>query len=119
MKAREIKALHEAMYSQYRLLLQYSARILDDMPEGAALNQFKENKMYSKAEQVAQACDAAYRDNLYCRDCYRAAIDAAVTLGGIIIENSPMTETSASRVTFEFDDLSRAQIKYGSVFVIC
>ena len=115
MKAREIKALHEAVYSQYHLLLQYSARILDDMPEAAALNQFKE----TKAEQVAQACEAARRENLYCRDCYKAAMDAAVTLGGIIIENSPMTETSASRVTFEFDDLSRAQVKYGSVFVIC
>ena len=111
MKAREIKALHEAVYSQYYLLLQYSNRILDGMPE-ATMN-------ITKAEQVKQACDAAQRDNLYCRDCYRAAIDAAVTLGGIIIENSPMTETSASKVIFEFDDLSRAQVRYGSVLVIC
>ena len=112
MKAREIKALHEAVYSQYHMLLQYSASSLDGMPE-------KESKMYSKAEQVAQACEAARRDNLYVKDCYRAAIDAAITIGGIIIENSPMTETSASKVIFEFDDASRAQVKYGSVCVIC
>ena len=138
-------AKEQALVIQYHLMLQYSNRILDGMPEAAALNHAKASAVHSnggtvaqqtefwraadaamipnmnitKAEQVAQACDAAVQENLYIKDCYRAAIDAAITLGGIIIENSPMTETSASKVIFEFDDLSRAQVKYGSVFVIC
>ena len=116
MKTREIKAMHVAVHGQFHRLLEYSARSLDGMPEAAAaLNQFKG----TKAEQVKQACDAAVQENLYCRDCYRVAIDTAVTLGGIEIENSPMTETSASKVIFEFDDLSRAQVRYSSVLVIC
>ena len=107
MKANEIKALHEAVYSQYDLLLQYSNRAAD-----AAMN-------ITKAQEVKQAYDVALKDNLYSRACYRAAIDAAVTLGGIEIYNSPITESCASKVIFEFDDLSRAQVKYGSVLVIC
>lgn len=75
-------------------------------------------KMYTKAEQVEQAYDAALRDNLYSKGCYAIAIDAAVTIGGIEIDNIKMTESCASKVTFEFDDLSRAQVKYGGVYVI-
>ena len=73
----------------------------------------------SKAEQVAQTYDAALRDNLYSKGCYALAIDAAVTLGGIEIDNIHITELCTSKVTFEFDDLSIAQVKYGGVFVIC
>ena len=111
MKAREIKALHEAVYSQYYLLLQYSNRAAD-----AAMIP---NMNITKAQEVQQVMDGARRDNLYLKDCYALTIDTAVTLGGIEIDNSPMTETSASKVTFEFDDLSRAQVRYGSVLVIC
>ena len=73
----------------------------------------------TKAEQVAQTYDAALRDNLYSKGCYALAIDAAVTLGGIEIDNIHITELCTSKVTFEFDDLSIAQVKYGGVFVIC
>lgn len=73
----------------------------------------------NKAEQVAQTYDAALRDNLYNKGCYALAINAAVALGGIEIDTRNMTETCTSKVTFEFDDLSRAQVKYGGVFVIC
>ena len=73
----------------------------------------------TKAEQVEQAYDAALRDNLYSKGCYALAINAAVALGGIEIDTRNMTESCTSKVTFEFDDLSRAQVKYGGVFVIC
>ena len=71
----------------------------------------------TKAEQVAQAYDEALRDNLYLRDCRALAIEAAVTLGGIVIDYSPMTESCASKVIYGFDDLSIAKVKYGGVFV--
>ena len=73
----------------------------------------------SKAEQVEQAYAAALMDNLYSKGCYELAIDAAVALGGIEIAVLNITESCTSKVTFEFDDLSRAQVKYGGVFVIC
>ncbi len=84
-------------------------------------NQIKETKMntITKAEQVAQTYDDALRDNLYSKGCYELAIDAAGTLGGIEIDYSNITESYTSKVTFEFDDKSRAQITYGGVFVIC
>ena len=107
MEAREIKALHEAVYSQYHLLLQYSNRAAD-----AAMN-------ISKAGQVKQAYDAALRDNLYSKGCYNCAIATAHALGGIEIVRSNITESCASKVTFEFDDASSAQVKYSGVFVIC
>ena len=107
MNAREIKALHEAVYSQYHQLLQYSNRAAD-----AAMN-------ITKAEQVAQAYNEALRGNLSSRGCYHCAIAAVRALGGIKIATINMTETSASKVIFEFDDKSRAQIRHGSVLVIC
>ena len=141
----EHHAKDEAAHIQYHLMLQYSNRILDGMPEAAALNHAKASAVHanggtvaqqtefwraadaamipnmniSKAEQVQQVYDAALRDNLYSKGCYALAIDAAVTLGGIEIDNSNITESCTSKVTFEFDDLSRAQVKYGGVFVIC
>ena len=107
MKAHEIKALHEAVYSQYNLLLQYSNRAAD-----AAMIP---NMNITKAQEVKQAYDAALRDNLYSKDCYSAAIATARALGGIEIDNSKMTEYAASKVTFVFDDASIAQVKYSGV----
>ena len=130
---------------QYHLMLQYNNRILDGMSEAAALNHAKASAVHAnggtvaqqtefwraadaamipnmnitKAEQVEQVYDAALRDNLYSKDCYALAIDVAVTLGGNEIDNSNITESCTSKVTFEFGDLSRAQVTYGGVFVIC
>ena len=125
--------------------LQYNNRILDGMPEAAALNHAKASAVHAnggtvaqqtefwrdadaamisnmnitKAEQVEKVYDAALRDNLYSKDCYALAIDVAVTLGGNEIDNSNITESCTSKVTFEFGDLSRAKVTYGGVFVIC
>ena len=167
MKANEIKALREAdtisaviamvdcrefehakdeaAHIQYHLMLQYSNRILDGMPEAAALSHAKASVVYAnggtvaqqtefwraadaamipnmnitKAEQVEQVYDAALRDNLYSKDCYAAAMEAAEALGGNEIDNSNMTDSHTSKITFEFGDLSIAQVTYGGVFVIC
>ena len=113
MKTREIKALHEAVYSQYR--------ILDGMPEAAALNQFKESKMYSKAQEVEQAYDAAQYENCSSGGCYALAIAAAHEFGGVEIYNSndgSRTISFAPTRTFEFDDSSSVQVTYGGVYVI-
>lgn len=75
--------------------------------------------MNTKAMDVQQAYDAALRDNLYSKGCYALAINAAVALGGIEIDTRNITESCTSKVTFEFGDLSRAQVTYGGVFVIC
>ena len=76
MEAREIKALHEAVYSHYHLLLQYSNRILDDMPD--ATMKANEIKVYTKAEDVQQAYDAAaWDDNIHSEGCYALAVAAA------------------------------------------
>ena len=72
----------------------------------------------TKAQEVEAAYDAALMDNLYSKGCYRAAVDTAYELGGIEIDNSSMTESCTSKVTFEFDDLSRAQVKYGGVWCL-
>ena len=73
----------------------------------------------NKAEQVEQAFELALRDNLYSKDCYAAAMEAAEALGGNEIDNSNMTDSHTSKITFEFGDLSIAQVTYGGVFVIC
>ena len=111
----EHRAKDEAAHIQYHLMLQYSNRILDGMPEAAMIP----NMNITKAEQVQQVYDAALRDNLYSKDCYALAIDVAEALGGNEIDNSNMTDSHTSKVTFEFGDLSRAQVTYGGVFVIC
>ena len=136
---------HHAKDEAAHMMLQYSNRILDGMPEAAALNHAKASAVHAnggtvaqqtefwraadaamipnmyitKAEQVQQAYDAALLDNLYSKDCYAVAINVADALGGNEIENSRITEASTSKVTFEFGDLSIAQVKYGGVFVIC
>ena len=136
-------AKEQALVIQYHLRLQYCNRILDGMPEAAALNHAKASAVHAvggtvkqqtefwraadaamipnmnitKAEQLKQTYDAALRDNLYSKDCYARAIDVAEALGGNEIDNSNMT-ACASKVTFEFGDLSIAQICYGGVYVI-
>ena len=76
----------------------------------------------NKAQQVEQVYDtAAWDDNLYSEGCYALAIDAAVTLGGIEVENSNDGEGSKSFApsrTFEFDDSSSVYVTYGGVYVI-
>ena len=137
-------AEEQAAHIQYHLMLQYSNRILDGMPEAAALSHAKASAVHvnggtvaqqtefwrdadaamipnmniTKAEQVAQVYDAALRDNLYSKDCYALAMDVAVSLGGNELDNSTITESCTSKVTFVFGDLSIAQVKYGGVFVI-
>ena len=113
MKAREIKALHEAVYIYHHLLLQYSNRILDDMPD-ATMNT-------TKAMDVEQAYDAAQWDNISSEGCYSHAIAAAHELGGIEIANTNdgnSTISFAPSRTFEFDDSSSVYITYGGVYVI-
>ena len=112
MNINEIKALHEAVYSHYHLLLQYSNRILDGMPD-ATMN-------ITKAEQVEQAYDAAQYENCSSEGCYSLAIAAAHELGGIEVYNSNdgnHTISFAPTRTFKFDDLSSAQVTYGGVYV--
>ena len=76
----------------------------------------------TKAEQVEQAYELSLQDNL-CSNirCYARAIEKATALGGIEIDNSnddrDITKSCAPKVTFEFDDLSRAQVKCGGVFI--
>ena len=110
MKANEIKALHEAVYSQYHLLLQYSNRAAD-----ATMN-------ITKAQEVEQVYDtAAWDDNLYSEGCYSRAVAAAHELGGIEIANSNddnRSKSFAPSITFEFDDSSSVYIMCGGVYVI-
>ena len=113
MKAREIKALHEAVYTYHHLLLQYSNRILDDMPD-ATMN-------ITKAMDVEQAYDAAQWDNTSSEGCYSLAIAAAHEFGGVEVANSNDGNSSISFApsrTFEFDDSSSVYITYGGVDVI-
>ena len=77
----------------------------------------------NKAETVEQAYyDACSLVNFFSTEgCYREAIDTAHELGGIEIYNSNDGNSSISFAptrTFEFDDLSRAQIEYDGVFII-
>ena len=109
MKDREIKSLHEVVYSQYRQLLQYSNRAAD-----AAMN-------ITKAMYVEQAYDDAQWDNISSAVCYSAAIATAHELGGIEVYNSNDGNSSISFAptrTFEFNDSSSVQVTYGGVFVI-
>ena len=76
----------------------------------------------NKSEKVEQAYDdACWFENFSSEGCYREAVDTAHELGGIEVYNSNDGNSSwsfAPTRTFEFDDLSRAQITYGGVFVI-
>ena len=76
---------------------------------------------YTKAEDVAEAYDAAAFENCHSEGCYALAVAAAHELGGTEIYNSNdgnSTISFAPTRTFEFDDLSSVQVTYGGVFVI-
>ena len=77
---------------------------------------------YTKAQDVAEAYDdVAWYDNIHSEGCYAQAVAAAHELGGIEIANSNdgnSTISFAPTRTFEFDDSSSVQVKYGGVFVI-
>ena len=80
-----------------------------------------EIKRYTKAEDVAEAYDAAQWDNISSEGCYSLAIAAAHEFGGVEIYNSNdgnRTISFAPTRTFEFDDSSSAQVTYGGVYVI-
>ena len=73
----------------------------------------------TKAAQVEQVYDAA-GDSLSSEGCYALAIYKAETLGGIEIANSNdgnRSKSFAPTITFEFDDLSTAQVTYGGVWL--
>ena len=80
-----------------------------------------EIKRYTKAEDVAEAYDAAAWDNCHSEGCYSLAVAAAHELGGVETYNSNdgnRTISFAPTRTFEFDDGSSAQVCYGGVYVI-
>ena len=75
---------------------------------------------FTKAEDVSEVYDAAQWENTHSEGCYALAVDAAQNLGGIEIHNSNdgnSTWSFAPTRTFEFDDLSTAQVTYGGVFL--
>ena len=77
--------------------------------------------VYTKAEDVAEAYDAAAFDNCHSEGCYSLAVAAAHALGGVETYNSNdgnRTISFAPTRTFEFDDGSSAQVCYGGVYVI-
>ena len=78
--------------------------------------------MYTKAMQVEQAYDeAAFEHNIHSEGCYALAVAAAHELGGKEIYTSNDGNSSISFAptrTFEFDDLSAAQVTYGGVWVL-
>ena len=75
----------------------------------------------TKAENVKQVYyEAKYTKDSHSEGCYALAVDAAQNLGGIEIHNSNdgnSTWSFAPTRTFEFDDLSTAQVTYGGVFL--
>ena len=79
-----------------------------------------EIKQYTKAEDVAEAYNAAQWDDISSEGCYALAVAAAHELGGVEIYNSNDGQSSISFAptrTFEFDDASTAQVTYGGVFL--
>ena len=77
--------------------------------------------VYTKAEDVAEAYDAAQWDNISSEGCYSLAIAAAHEFGGVEIYNSNdgnRTISFAPTRTFEFDDSSSVQVTYGGVYLL-
>ena len=76
----------------------------------------------TKAMNVEQAYDdACWFENFSSEGCYREAVDTALELGGIETSNTNdgnSTWSFAPTRTFEFDDLSTAQVTYGGVYVL-
>ena len=74
----------------------------------------------NKAEYVEQVYDtAAWDDNIHSDDCYRLAVAAAQTLGGVETYNSNDGKSRgisfAPTRDYVFDDGSKVQITYGGV----
>lgn len=85
-----------------------------------AANNALNEEFGSKANKVAQAYDDAMMDGLSSESCYTLAVRAAKELGGVEIYNHNDGNSSISfapNVIFEFDDLSIAEVTYGSVFL--
>ena len=76
----------------------------------------------TKAMNVEQAYDvAAWEHNTHSEGCYALAVDAAIDLGGVELENSNDGNSSKSfapSLTFVFDDSSTVYVTYGGVYVI-
>ena len=77
----------------------------------------------TKADKVEQAYYSAVLDyNISSEGCYGLAVDTAHELGGVETYNSNDGKSSgisfAPTLDYTFDDGSRVQVTYGSVFVI-
>ena len=70
--------------------------------------------VYTKAEDVAEAYDAAAFDNCHSEGCYSLAVAAAQELGGIETHNSNDGKSrgfsSEPTRDYEFDDGSKVHI---------
>ena len=79
------------------------------------------NTNTNKAKDVEQVYDAANWDGIHSEGCYALAVDTAIELGGVEVQNSNDGEGSKSFApsrTFEFDDASSVYVSYGGVYVI-
>ena len=78
--------------------------------------------METKAMEVVQAYNTArWEDAIPSEGCYSRAVATANELGGVEVFNSNNGNSSKSfapTITFEFDDASSVQVKYGGGFVI-
>ena len=75
----------------------------------------------NKAQQVQTEYDDAAWYNRSSEGCYALAVAAAIDLGGVEVYNINDDNSSISFAptrTFEFDDFSSAQVRFGGVFVI-
>ena len=82
-----------------------------------------EIKRFTKAQEVEQVYyNAALDYNISSEGCYGRAVDTAQELGGVETYNSNNGKSSgisfAPTLDYTFDDGSRVQVTYGSVFVI-
>ena len=79
--------------------------------------------VYTKAEDVAEAYDAAAAFDNYPSDgCYALAVATARELGGLETYNSNEGKSSGISLEptriFEFDDKSKVQVTYGGVYLL-
>ena len=81
-----------------------------------------EIKRFTKAEDVAEAYDAAqYEHCISSAGCYNSAVATAQFLGGVETYNSNdvnRTRSFAPTRIFKFDDLSSVEVTYEGAFVI-
>ena len=72
----------------------------------------------TKAENIEQAYEEANYENCSSECCYSLAVAAAHELGGIEVYDGNSSISFPPTRTFEFDDLSTAQVTYCGVIVI-